>query len=120
MLIGKTVLLCNSKVSKSIQVTENESAIYSDNDHQIVLFREMNPNYLSWKTGKLVFDDTPIEQVCYDLSKFYGTKVESALDDRTILTGTFEDETFQDILLAIQLSLNVKIIELDGTYQIKR
>ncbi len=110
----------NTSTSDPMKVTKNESAIYSDNDHQVAVFNENNPNSFSWKTGKLVFDDTPIEQVCRDLSKYYKTKVESKLDSRTILTGTFENQSINDVLSAIQLSLDVQISKIDETYQIKR
>lgn len=109
----------NSLSSNLILVTKNESATYFNKNHQLGASKEMNPNYLSWKTGKLVFDDTPMEQVCHDISKFYGTTVESFLNDRTILTGTFDHESFHDVLAAIQISLNVQIIEVDGIYQLQ-
>ena len=105
--------------STPVRVTKNESAIYSGKDHKVVVSRKTNPNYLSWKTGKLVFDDTPIEQVCSDLSKFYGEKVESTLDDQTILTGTFDNDSFKEVLAAIQLSLNIQVVESNGTYQLQ-
>ena len=67
-----------------------------------------NYNFLSWKTGKLVFNSMPIATVTDILTRYYHTPVE--IEDKTLayclFTGTFQNQSIDNILHQIQTDLN--------------
>jgi ferric-dicitrate binding protein FerR (iron transport regulator) len=64
---------------------------------------------MAWKTGILTFSDTPLEDVCRELGRYYKItiKVSDSISEESI-TGSFNNERFDDILKTIELTLNVK------------
>lgn len=97
-LFGKNVLRAHQK------------AQYIANDHKITITTNRNQNYLSWKTGILTFYDTPLKEVCKELSEHYNTTVRSEINDPAMtLTGKFQHESLDETLKTIELTLNVKI-----------
>lgn len=69
-----------------------------------------NMNYLSWKTGVLTFYNAPLDKVCRELSDHYRKTVISEIRDSSlVLTGSFQDETLDEVLKTIELTLNIKI-----------
>ncbi|MBN2236342.1 MAG: FecR domain-containing protein [Bacteroidales bacterium] len=117
---GKVTFYRKHRLGKQNYLTKGAFAQYLGNENRIMIGNNESLNYLSWKTGKLTFYDTPIQQVCADLSKFYGVKVSTKLDNESILTGTFENEPLENVLSVIKLSLGVEIEEDDGVFVISR
>ena len=79
--------------------------------------------YISWKDGKLVFDDTPIFQVVERLSRMFNVNIE--VDDNIkdyTYTVIFEDEPLFQILDLMTLATPLKYRSLprkklpDGTF----
>lgn len=66
--------------------------------------------YLGWRKGKLVFQNTPLRDVERRLERWYGIQVEIA--DSTLydnnLTAVFEDEPLIEVLNVVALSLGVE------------
>lgn len=117
---GKVAFYKRHKIRNKYTLTVGAYARYSENDSRILIGNNESLNYLAWKTGRLTFYDTPIAQVCEDLSKYYGVRINAELNDETILTGTFEHEKLEDVLAIIKLSLGVEIREEDGAYSIEK
>jgi transmembrane sensor len=117
---GKVAFYRKHRLGNENYLTAGVFAQYLGNENRILIGNNEKLNYLSWKTGKLTFYDTPIQQVCADLSKFYGVKISSKLDNESILTGTFENEPLENVLSVIKLSLGVEIEEEDGIFVISR
>ena len=66
---------------------------------------------LAWTTGRLVLLDEPMARVAVELARWYGIELsfaEPSLAERR-LTATFEDETAEQVLELIALSLGVSI-----------
>lgn len=71
-----------------------------------------DPNFLSWKTGKLQFDNTPIDQVATTLSNHYNVfiKADSGLLKLPIvptITAKFEQQSIDGVLEEIKLLVNI-------------
>lgn len=97
-----------SKSGKSILNPTDEGIFYGANS-KIIRSSNLNINYLAWKTGILTFNDTPLNEVCFELSKHYKKSVKTATPvSNKSLTGTFKNEKLQDILKTIELTLDVK------------
>lgn len=82
-----------------------------------------DPNLLGWKTGNLVFQNSPLKLVLKELEKLY--EVEFAVEDRRILdcrfTGKFEKlslgQTMEILAFSLRLSVDYidnRLIQLSG------
>lgn len=81
------------KGSNQLEKTENE-----------------DPNFLAWKTGKLIFRNTPLTQVASTLTDFYGRsiKVEDAGKAGIPFTSTFDHQSLKDVITIMEMSLSIK------------
>ena len=71
-----------------------------------------NPNFLSWKTGMLVFDNTPIDQVAAALADHYNVfiKPDSLLMKQRVvptITAKFNQQPIDSVLEEIKLLVNI-------------
>ncbi len=68
-------------------------------------------NYLSWMSGKLVFDNMSLREVCAQLYRFFDTTCiaedESFLEKR--LTASFRSQSAESIIQAVALTLDLKV-----------
>jgi ferric-dicitrate binding protein FerR (iron transport regulator) len=65
-------------------------------------------NYLSWQTGILKFDNTPVDQVAVELSSYYNLyiKTDTGLTKYTI-TAKFDHQSVEQVLEEIKLLANL-------------
>ena len=72
-------------------------------------------NFLSWKTGILYFEDEKIENVFYELTKYYNKEfILKDIDSKGIrLTSKFDNQELESVLEEIKLVLNLDYT-LDG------
>lgn len=73
--------------------------------------------HLSWRSGRLVFQGTPLRSVRRSLERQYGVQtflMDDALSDRK-LTATFTDESLSDVLKVVSLSLDIGYRRSDST-----
>lgn len=72
-------------------------------------------NYLVWKSGRFVFEELTLQQVCTQLNRIY--RVECSFKDEEIseyhLTANFSNESLEKTLSVIALSLDIEF-EKDG------
>ena len=68
-------------------------------------------NLDSWLTNELVFVDTPLEEVCKQLSNYYGVVIKLQNDKYTgkKLNAKFNDQTLNDVLIILNETYNIKI-----------
>jgi ferric-dicitrate binding protein FerR (iron transport regulator) len=90
-------------------LSPNDMGSYDCTTGNIRVSYNNNPNFMAWKTGILTFSDTPLGDVCRDLGRYYKItiKVSDSISEESI-TGSFNNERFDDILKTIELTLNVK------------
>lgn len=122
------VVVQEGKVSVSVGsgemiiLTKNEKALFDK--REAVLAKEVNKdkNYLAWKTKRLVFENTSLDEVCDAISRAYDVDVKLAntyLRDCR-LTATYEGYSLDDVLMLIGETLNLtvtktnRLILLDG------
>lgn len=79
-----------------------------------------NPNFMSWKTRSLIFDNAPMKEVISEISSLYGVVLE--IEDKEFLdcplTTTFQDESLDDVLETIALLFNIEIKQDGQLYQL--
>lgn len=69
------------------------------------------PNILAWKTGELVFNNTPLYTVIRDLSEYYRVRIINNVqaDDNLKLTATFTGLPVDEVLLIINQTLETSL-----------
>ncbi len=91
----------------TLLLTRDAVGLYQSNTQTLQTFRNDNPNYLAWKTGRLVFDSTPFPRVVQDLQKQYDIPIRIADEElRTLtFTGTFDREPLEAVLRELSMVL---------------
>ena len=79
---------------------------------------EKSPNRFAWKTGKLFYQNTTINEIINDLGNNYDAKI--LLKNRNILdcrySGSFNNDKVSQILKKLTTSLNLKLTKEDDVY----
>ncbi len=106
------VKVSNNTEPQSVNLNEGDIAFYNTNSKHIEVKKNKNLNYLSWKTGILLFQETPLNEVVNDLSKHYQVNIiieNSALNncklDAKIINYKIE-EVFQ--MLETVFDINIR------------
>jgi transmembrane sensor len=88
---------------------------------QLVLVTNEDPNFLSWKTGKLIFKNTPLVQVADKLTDFYGTNIRVVDPAKAAVpfTSTFDHQSLRNVIIVMEMSLGVKADTIDHVIVLK-
>jgi ferric-dicitrate binding protein FerR (iron transport regulator) len=119
---GKVMLYNNATPATTTILNPNESAEATKSGAKIKKSVNTDPNYLSFKTRKLSFDNTPFHKVLNDLQRSYHVRYKI---DRTSsvlnsnLTAEFEAASLDDIHRVIEASLCIEIKKEGKVYVIK-
>jgi ferric-dicitrate binding protein FerR (iron transport regulator) len=83
-----------------------------DTEQKAVTLKRVDPsNFSAWKEEKLVFDNTPLEDIISKLENRFRVKItiDSRLARRERISMTIEQENIDEVLDFIQLSSRLKI-----------
>lgn len=69
-----------------------------------------DPNFIALQTNRLVFDNTPIAEVCMDIESYFGISVtiSEASVNQCRFTGSFQNPDLQELLKVIELSAELR------------
>ena len=110
--------------NSSVENTDDLSVIlskgqygYLDISQRTILIDDLAiDNYLSWKSGRLIFENLSLYQVCIQLNRLY--KVSCGYADAGIrdlqLTANFSDDSLDKSLEVIALSLGLDFVKNDN------
>jgi ferric-dicitrate binding protein FerR (iron transport regulator) len=117
---GKVSVYHADNVHNRTILNPGEQAEISDMRKEIVKSKVTDQNYMSWKTGRIVFDNTPLLQIASVLESVYHTRV--ILTDPALVncrvTATFEHQSITSVLLVLKNTLDLQIREKDGKFLI--
>ncbi len=104
---GKVIILRNASGMKTevCNMTPGQHFIFNTISSKYSLKTEDPSKYVSWREGKLIFQDDHLDQVANRLSRWYNVKVilkDSGLSSLTY-TATFVDETLDQILEMLEI-----------------
>ena len=108
---GKVAVYFSETPGNRVILTPGEKAEVSRDTRKIEKDVNDDPNWLSWKTGRLVFNNTPLGEIAQDLMRVYPVKIEltSPGISRCLVTATFENQSLESVLNVLKATLNVKI-----------
>jgi ferric-dicitrate binding protein FerR (iron transport regulator) len=105
------VSLYGARPAEKVMLVKGDRGVFSIQAGQVIKARNTDRNFISWKTGKIVFDNTPFDTVAAVLSRHYrkAITIERPMAGCR-LTSTFEHQPLAGILeeLAAMMSIVVK------------
>ena len=98
-------------------LSPGDKAEISTGNEQIHISPNDDPNFISWKTGKLVFANDPLEKIVGVLNHTYNAKIRMKNNSiaQCRITATFEDQTLKSVLKVICATLNLQMTQ-NGTW----
>lgn len=120
VVTGKVAFALSDDREKVI-VTPGNMASLSNADLSIVSHYNPDINFLSWKTGQLIFNNDPMDQLIISLQRHYGRTISlgnSGLSECRF-TGNFTDTSLADCLDIITRSLGCNYSEDNGVINIQ-
>lgn len=108
IIVGNGVVKISDRKGKSISLTKGQS-VSVGNDGLRETKTVLSNNYSSWKTDKLVFDNTQFSEVVTDVQDYYGVKLH--IENKEIyncrFTGEFDKTSLNEMLQVLSVSLNL-------------
>ena len=99
--------------NNNIELSTGEYGIYNEDIRDISKLAIINPNYVAWKTGVLIFNDTPLVEVLNTISDVFNVNIMNELKQEELstlyLTAKFNNKSVNDIAGIIGYTLNINI-----------
>jgi ferric-dicitrate binding protein FerR (iron transport regulator) len=118
---GKVAVYKEGSPKDKIVLRRGEKGVYARRSGSLTTTVNSDVNYLAWKTGKLIFEDTPLEEVVKTLNRVYRSRL--VLMDSTMtscpITSTFENQSLDVILEVLKATLNLETSERNGKIEIR-
>lgn len=118
---GKVSLYITGHESENIILHPGEKADINLANKAIAVGINPDPNYMAWKTGKIVFENSSLGEVVAVLSKVYQKEIRLAGDHLSScsLTATFEKQPLNSVLNVIKATLELETAEENGILLLK-
>jgi len=89
--------------------TAGDIGLFQEGTGKVTKEKNRNLNYIAWKTGILNFQNTPLDEVCNTLSKHYGKVITTSIPESDFsLTATYSNETLENIIATICITLDIE------------
>lgn len=111
VMSGTVLLSSSADQQEKITLKANQTAFLSHHN-QIKVEDSVPVNVLSWKTGQLIFEQTPIDSALMDIARHFrrNLEFETVIDKK--ITAEFQDQPLHEILGELKL---VAGLEFDTT-----
>jgi|GEM_PF-845606 len=108
---GLVSMAAKSKMDQMILLNPGNAGIYDKNAKNLELISSADPNAAAWKTRKIVFDETPLDEVVKVISHVYQSEIELA--DVSLahcpITVSFHDQELGAVLSVITNTLDLQM-----------
>ena len=107
---GRVELCLENSETDRLVLRPGHQGIFNKKAGRLTM-RELNdPNVLSWKTGVIVFDDTPMSEVIKALERHYEVRLVSENNQSASrVTGTFDNQTLAEVIDFIKLITDIEL-----------
>jgi transmembrane sensor len=102
VLSGTVLLSSTDGIEKKITITANHSG-YLLTNNELKVEDGIPANVLSWKTGHLVFDQTPIDSALMDIAHHFRKELSFETTLTEDITAEFQDQPLREILDELKL-----------------
>lgn len=99
-----------------VALAAGETGIYDESTGALVKEQNEDVNYLSWKTGVLVFEETELNKVVFDLERKFHVPISITSPEIAAceITATFDQQPLDAIVRIIEQTLNIKAERREG------
>ena len=104
---GKVAFYGHGKPDRQITLQAGEKGTYNAFDNRGIKTQNQDPNYLSWKTGRLIFENTSLAESLTVLERHYAVKITLWNPEMAscLINTRFENQTLSEVLEEISLLL---------------
>ena len=117
---GSVLLSIKDSTKKNIILKSGESGRISIKDSVISKIGVIDPNYKSWLTGIIKFDNSRLSEAVKVFEQYYSAKF--IFQDKNIedyrLTANFNNQTLHSVVDILELTFNINITEQDSIFYI--
>jgi len=110
---GKVAVYYKERKMDKIVLAPGEKAEIEKTGQKMVKTTNSDPNYMAWKTRKLVFDNTTLGEIVKSLNSVYHSNI--VLPNSELagcrVTATFSDQPLKGVLNVLQKTLDLQITE---------
>lgn len=100
---------------QEVILTPGMSAGYSSRSKEMSVSEAADENALAWKTGRLQFNNTPLEKVIEDLNAYYQVQIRNKNHTPGLkLTATFDRLPLGEVLMVINQTLDTQLVPSKG------
>jgi len=100
VVVSSGKVLIEAGKTKNIIIEKGEKGIFDKTTKVLVKTQNTDPNFISWKTMSLVFDDMPLGDVVKKINETYHTNIifDNPDPEKCLLSATFENQSLETIL----------------------
>ncbi len=115
---GIVNLAANSNKNKTVVLTKSHMSKVNNNSLPLNPIAVNGNELLGWLEGKIVFYQSSLDEVKYELERYFNVKIDFELqgDDTQTITGSFDKTNADSILEIICLALDLKLSKDEGNY----
>ncbi len=112
----------NNNIRGQIVLRKGDKGVYNTKTHTLAMMPNDDPNFISWKTGMLVFNETTLDKVMEVVGKKYDVhfRMNNAELSHLKLTATFDNESLDSVLEVLSLVHKLQFTHNGKDYLVKK
>ena len=115
---GKVAFAQEEVQENRLEIVAGSSAVFEQENKSLREREEKISNALAWRTGRLEFDETTLDQVRLSFERFYGIRLEAR--DPSVwgchFTGNFDNVSPEVAAQTLAFTLNLELLRSDSVY----
>lgn len=118
---GKVAFYEQDNPEAQILLQAGDKGTYRSVDNSLVKTENLDNNYLSWKTGQLILQNSTLEEALEVINRHYGVQVtlENPVMAQCRITTRFDDQPLQEVVEEISLLLGATFDQTADGYVVK-
>jgi ferric-dicitrate binding protein FerR (iron transport regulator) len=99
-----------------IILSPGETGIYDKANNRLIKEPTRDPNFLSWKSNRLIFNENDLDQVVFALNRHFQSNVVLGNPELSLckLTATYDGQSLQAVIRILEKTLNIRAEESEG------
>lgn len=103
VISGSVLLSSKDEKTRKINITANQSGYLLSDMNEFGVEEGIPVNNLSWKTGHLVFEETPIDSALIDIARHFRKELSIETSINEEITAEFQNQPLHEILEELEI-----------------